>query len=628
MGLDRIDQRNLPLDSSYTYPNRAANVTAYVIDTGIRTSHGDFGGRATWGTNTSGDGNNSDCHGHGTHVAGTVGGTAHGVAKGVKLVAVKVLNCQGSGSNSGVISGVDWVTRNAVKPAVANMSLGGGASSAVDTAVRNSIASGVTYSLASANDNADACNTSPARVAEGITVNATDRNDARASFSNYGTCTDVFAPGVSITAPWHTSDSATNTISGTSMAAPHVAGVVALRLSAHPNETPAQVATALLGAATPSKVTNPGAGSPNRLLFVEQSTPLPITVTNPGPQSSVVGTPVSLRLTATGGTPPYRWSAVDLPPGLAIGASDGVVSGTPTAAGSHEVAVSVSDSAGQTGRLSIAWTVTEDGGGDLTLPDPGPQTGTVGQEAALKLTVSGGTGPYTWSATGLPPGITARDTDSATLSLLGVPTTGGAYRVTVSVTATEGGSASVSFDWTIGGGSSVVVPNPGDQTGTVGQAVDLRLTASGGTPPYTWSATGLPPGLAVSGDRVTGTPTAAGTYTATVTATDSAGASGSATFRWTVQPGSGCDGGQKLANPGFESGAAGWTATTNVIGQWSSYGQPPRTGTWNAWLNGWGSTRTDSVTQQVAIPRAARRASRSTCTSTPTRPPRRSRTTS
>ncbi|MFG2040415.1 S8 family peptidase [Dactylosporangium sp. NPDC048998] len=266
-GLDRIDQRNLPLNGSYTYPNTASTVRAYIIDTGIRTTHSDFGGRASWGTNTV-DGNNTDCNGHGTHVAGTVGGNTYGVAKGVRLIAVKVLNCAGSGTTTGVVNGINWVTSNAVKPAVANMSLGGGASTAIDNAVTNSVNSGVTYAVAAGNDGLNACNYSPARVSSAITVGATTSTDARASYSNYGTCVNIFAPGSSITSDWNTSDTATNTISGTSMATPHVTGAAALVLGANPSYTPAQVSSYLTSNATSGVVGSPGSGSPNRLLFV------------------------------------------------------------------------------------------------------------------------------------------------------------------------------------------------------------------------------------------------------------------------------------------------------------------------------------------------------------------------
>ncbi|MGC4797719.1 S8 family peptidase [Micromonospora saelicesensis] len=278
-GLDRIDQRNLPLNSSYTYPNTASNVHAYIIDTGIRFSHNDFGGRATSGYDAVDGGSADDCNGHGTHVAGTVGGSAYGVAKAVQLVGVRVLNCSGSGTNAGVIGGVDWVTANAIKPAVANMSLGGGANSSLDNAVRNSIASGVTYGLAAGNDNgANACNTSPARTTEAITVGSTTSSDARSSFSNVGTCLDIFAPGSSITSAWYNSNTATNTISGTSMATPHVVGAAALVASANPSWTPAQVRNQLVANATPNVVGNPGSGSPNLLLYVGTgSTPPPPT---------------------------------------------------------------------------------------------------------------------------------------------------------------------------------------------------------------------------------------------------------------------------------------------------------------------------------------------------------------
>ena len=272
-GLDRVDQRDLPLDARYGYATTAGNVHAYIIDTGIRATHSDFGGRATFDANTTGDGNNTDCNGHGTHVAGTVGGAAHGVAKGVRLHGVKVLTCSGSGTIAGVVAGVDWVTANAQKPAVANMSLGGGANDTLDAAVRRSIASGVTYAVASGNSNANACTSSPARVAEAITVNASDSSDARASFSNWGTCTDLFAPGVNITSTWSTGDTATNTISGTSMATPHVAGAAALLLAGNPGASPQQVRDALVTAATPNKVGSPGTGSPNVLLFTGSTPP-------------------------------------------------------------------------------------------------------------------------------------------------------------------------------------------------------------------------------------------------------------------------------------------------------------------------------------------------------------------
>jgi subtilisin family serine protease len=269
-GLDRIDQRNLPLDGSYTYAGDGLGVRAYVIDTGIRLTHAQFGGRAVTGYDAvTAGGSASDCNGHGSHVAGTIGGSTYGVAKQVTLVAVRVLDCGGSGTTSGVIAGVNWVTGDhlAGQPAVANMSLGGGISTALDTAVQSSIADGVSYVIAAGNSNVDACNTSPARVPQALTVGATTMTDARSSFSNYGPCLDTFAPGSAITSAWYTSDVATNTINGTSMAAPHVAGVAALYLASSPSATPAVVAGAINTSATTGKVTSPGTGSPNRLLY-------------------------------------------------------------------------------------------------------------------------------------------------------------------------------------------------------------------------------------------------------------------------------------------------------------------------------------------------------------------------
>lgn len=269
-GLDRIDQKDLPLDKSYTWPESSGQgVTTYVIDTGIRATHEDFGGRAGSGWDfIDDDATAQDGNGHGTHVAATVAGESHGVAKKADVVGVRVLDDAGSGTTAQVIAGIDWVTKNAKKPAVANLSLGGSANAQLDAAVRNSIASGVTYTVAAGNDGLPAFLSSPARVKEAVTVGATDIKDAKASFSNWGSSLDLFAPGVGITSAWNTNDSATDTISGTSMASPHVAGAAALYLADHPSATPAQVSKALTDRAATGKVTGAGLGSPNKLLQV------------------------------------------------------------------------------------------------------------------------------------------------------------------------------------------------------------------------------------------------------------------------------------------------------------------------------------------------------------------------
>ncbi len=267
-GLDRIDQRDRPLNGTYVYDVAASNVRAYIIDSGIRASHSDFGGRVLSGFTAINDGRGTtDCNGHGTHVAGTVGGSTWGVAKGVRLVPVRVFGCTGGSANSIILAGINWVAANAVRPAVANMSLGGGASATTDSATNNLINSGVTVVVAAGNDNANACNFSPARVSNAITVGSTTSTDARSNFSNFGSCVNVFAPGSSIRSAWHTSNTATNTISGTSMASPHVAGVAALFLSQNTGASNNQVFNAIVSNATTGRLSGIGSGSPNRLVY-------------------------------------------------------------------------------------------------------------------------------------------------------------------------------------------------------------------------------------------------------------------------------------------------------------------------------------------------------------------------
>jgi subtilisin family serine protease len=271
-GLDRIDQRSQRLNGTFVYNNTGAGVRTYIIDTGIHTSHTQFAGRGSYGYDAV-DGSlpADDCHGHGTHVAGIVGGQTYGVAKDVQLIAVRVLNCSGSGPTSGVIAGINWVTSQKASnpniPAVANMHLGGNVSAALDNAVQNSINRGVIYVIAAGNENANACNYSPARVASAITVGATTSSDSRASFSNYGSCIDLFAPGTSIPSAGYSSNTETATVSGTSMATSHVTGVVALYLQTNPTAAPSTVASTLINNASTGVVVNGGSNSPNRLLF-------------------------------------------------------------------------------------------------------------------------------------------------------------------------------------------------------------------------------------------------------------------------------------------------------------------------------------------------------------------------
>jgi subtilisin family serine protease len=376
-GLDRSDQRSRPLDGKYAYPDSAGEgVKVYIVDSGVLSTHVDFGSRVVAGATAIDDGRGTnDCNGHGTHVAGTAAGTTYGMAKKATIVPVRVLGCDGSGSLSGVIAGLNWIAGDHKGvPAVANMSLGGGKSDSVNNAVAALHNSGVPVVVAAGNSNADACRYSPASEPLAITVGATQSDDNRANYSNIGKCLDLFAPGTSITSAWIGNNSAIRTISGTSMASPHVAGAAALFLGANPSATPAQVADFILNNATRNVVGNAGRQSPNLLLFSHSSlftstppvTPDPLAVTTSSLADGTVGAPYSEQLVASGGSGTYTWSVTSgsLPVGLTVN-STGLISGTPTTAQTASFSVTVSDG---THSASQALTITISAAAEQTAP--------------------------------------------------------------------------------------------------------------------------------------------------------------------------------------------------------------------------------------------------------------------
>ncbi|MFG1991700.1 S8 family serine peptidase [Actinoplanes sp. NPDC048988] len=415
--LDRIDQRPVKLSKSFTPTDDGSAVHAYVIDTGIRITHAEFaGGRATYGYDAvDGDGFAADCNGHGTHVAGTIGGTRFGVAKRVRLVAVRVLDCAGEGSLSQVIAGVNWVTANAVKPAVANMSMGGAFSPALEASIQKSINAGVTYVVAAGNEDANATNTSPAGLPAAITVGATDGRDRRAGFSNFGASLDLFAPGVGIRSAYAWSNSASAVMDGTSMASPHVAGAAALALDANPGMSPAQVRNYLVTYSTKNKVKD-AHGSPNRLLFVPGPPAKPVIRSAAVVVAANRAAKITLSASRKG-----TWSltAGRLPTGLKLSAG-GVITGTPTGRGTAKVTVKFTDFVPYAVTRTLAVTIRN------TVPVINPVAmpqGVVGAgfEAALSV-ADGRAGSWSVTAGSLPEGLTLR----ANGVIEGVPAVAGA----------------------------------------------------------------------------------------------------------------------------------------------------------------------------------------------------------
>jgi subtilisin family serine protease len=502
--LDRIDQRRRTASRTYTPTDDGSSVHAYVIDTGIRISHLDFGGRAHYGYDfVDGDRTAQDCNGHGTHVAGTIGGARFGVAKKVQLVAVRVLDCDGFGTLEGVVDGVNWVTEHAIRPAVANMSLGAGHSSILDYAVSRSIASSVTYAVAAGNDNRNARSYSPADVPAAITVGATDRRDRRASFSNYGSTVDIFAPGVAVWAAYNLADDIIARLSGTSMASPHVAGAAALVLDANPSWSPAKVRDYLVRRSTTGRVTKRGSGSPNRLLFVTAPPAAPvIRTTTVLPANLRVAYRAQLSLTAAR-RGSWRLLEGRLPAGLRLSTS-GLLSGTPTAPGSTVVTIGFTDYVPTTTHRGLRVTVR------LTPPTITTTTlpsGTANQAYSASLSSGGRVG--TWSLVGgtVPAGVAL----SASGTLSGSPLASGSFGVGVRFTDAWHQSVVRTLPLTVVTGTDLMLAD-----GSVG--VPYTDTLAGFVPAGAWTvASGtLPDGLSLAPDgSISGTPT--GTETQAVT---------------------------------------------------------------------------------------------------------------
>ena len=529
-GIDRVDQRNLPLSNSYTYGLSGTGVTVYIIDTGINYTHNEFGGRAIKGIDeVTPGGTAADCYGHGSHVAGTVGGSLYGVAKNVRLVSVRVLDCSGSGSTSGVVAGIDWVTLNATRPAVANMSLGGSFSSSLNQAVENSIASGVVYAIAAGNSAANACNESPGSSPSAITVGATDITDRFASFSNFGTCVRINAPGVNITSAWIGSNTAIMTISGTSMATPHVAGASALYLQAFPAATPAQVRSALVGNATANVLTSVPAATPNLLLYTGFLNIAPVANFT----SSCASSSCSFDGSTTTALPQatYSWTFGDATPG----GTGKTVNHVYAAAGTYSVTLTVTDLNGSSTKTA---SVT------VTSGNQAPVARFTTSCAALTCSVNASTSSddvgvvsYTWNFG-----------DGSPLQTHGAPTTSRTYAAagtyTVTLTVTDGGGLTntTSQQVTVSGGTGNQAPVARFTISCAALTCSVNASTSSddvGVVSYTWNFGDGSPLQTHGAPTTSRTYAAAGTYTVTLTVTDGGGLTNTTSQQVTVSGGTG-----------------------------------------------------------------------------------------
>jgi hypothetical protein len=539
-GIDRIDQRALPLSTTYNYNNDGTGVTVYIIDTGINYTHNEYSGRAFFGVDEIIPSTNGlDCNGHGSHVSGTVGGTTYGVAKKVKLVAVRVLSCAGSGSTAGVVAGIDWVTANRVLPAAANMSLGGGFSATLNAAVTNSIAAGVTYGIAAGNSAADACNSSPSSTPNAVTVGATDITDHWASFSNFGPCVDIDAPGVNITSAWMGSNTATNTISGTSMATPHVVGAAALYLQSNPSATPAQVAAALTSNATNGTIIGVPNGTVNKLLymgFIGGGTNAPpvakFTVTCPTLQCTFDAS----TSTDDVGIVSYTWTWGD---GRSETRSGPIAKNTYSAAGTYNVTLTVKDAGNLTGSVTKPVTVPN-------AVQNQPPTASITSPTNGASFVQGASVSFAGSGNDPEDGALTGSSLTWTSSIDGAIGTGtsfsksnlsvGAHTITLTATDSKGatGSTNVSITITPAGGGNQP-PVAAFTFNCVGQAFPHQCTfdASGSTDDvgivsYTWAwGDGRVETKPVSNAKNTWTGT--GTFNVTLTVKDGGGLTNSIT---------------------------------------------------------------------------------------------------